>query len=570
MMDEINRQVRQARRRMVTRRFLKVFAWSLFAGMLVAVIGLAIPKIWHLPFLTTVDHHEAWMAAWLIGGGVLSLIVAGVLTYRGRPHSDDAAIEVDRRFGLRERLTSAMTLEQRDRGSDAGRALLRDAEDRASTIDVRDKFKMDADWRLGLPLIPILLLLAIAFLPNAVADQSINAADASLNREQLKVAIKEMKKKVEEQQKSLLAKGLEDAAGKLDPLKKKLDNLNPEQLNDRKDALVKLNDIRKQIEDRQKELGDNKGLKESLNKLKDVGSGPAKKIAEAMSKGDMDEARKLVKDLADKLKSGEMTAAEKKKLAKDLEAVADQMKKIVEQNAAKKEALKKEIEEAIEKGDMDKAAKAQEKLNQQQQQEKQMDKMKQMAKSLKQCAECMKKGGQKGGQSKPGQKGEGQKTPSKDGQPSGQQMDDAAKALEELEAMMKEMGDEMDELESLEDLEEAAGECKGCINGQPDADQPPQWKDWAKGSGRGGGKREREDEETGKFKSRVKAKLQKGQTIVTGDADGNNISGRTESEVRELVKTSMSDDSDPLENQVLPKSQRDHAQEYFNQLREGQ
>ena len=89
------------------------------------------------------------------------------------------------------------------------------------------------------------------------------------------------------------------------------------------------------------------------------------------------------------------------------------------------------------------------------------------------------------------------------------------------------------------------------------------------GKGRGFGDRPQEAEKTGNYKSRVRGKLQKGQMVVTGKADGENLTGRTTSEAREIVEAAMSSQTDPLEDQVLPKSQRDHAQQYFESLREG-
>ena len=96
--------------------------------------------------------------------------------------------------------------------------------------------------------------------------------------------------------------------------------------------------------------------------------------------------------------------------------------------------------------------------------------------------------------------------------------------------------------------------------GGGDGDKPGRG-DWATGSGRGAGKRHLEKENIGKFKTRDKGNLQKGETVVTGDADGENISGRSVSETRELVKASMSKDSDPLQDMKLPKSRREHGQE---------
>ncbi|QEG20737.1 hypothetical protein [Mariniblastus fucicola] len=562
-MNDVNRQVTQARRRLNLYSFMHVLSWALFAGLIVAAIGLLVPKVWYLSFLETQDHHDAWTAGWLIGGCALSLIVAGLLSIRKFVDTSTAAIEVDKRFGLKERLSSALSIDDGTAETEVGQALLKDADRSAEVIDVRDKFRFERLKDLALPLIPIAILFAITFLPNAVFDKEAAASDATVEVENVKKAVKEMQKKIEKQRKSLEAAGLKDALAKLDSLKRKFDGLEPENMPDKKQALVELNDIKKEIEERQKELGGSKDLRESLNKLKDVGNGPAKKVAEAMSKGDMKMAAKAVKELAEKLKSGKMSEAEKKKLANDIKQLAKEFQKIQQQHKAKKEQLKKDIKKAMEQGDPNKAAKLQAKLDEMEKQQRQMDKMKKMAQKMQDCANCMKQGGgkkqQKNGQPQNGKKGE-------QGQAQQQQdLEDAAKGLEDLAKEMEQMEEELKEMEALEDLEKAIGEAKGGMNGK-ESDKP-QWSKNAKGKGKGAGEREREEDKTGKYKSRVKGQLQKGQTVVTGDADGNNISGRSTSEVREIVRQSMSDKADPLENQVLPKSQRDHAKEYFEKLR---
>ncbi len=561
-MNDVNRQVTKARRRLNFHSFVHVLSWALFAGLVVAVIGLLVPKIWYLSFLETQQHHDAWTAGWVIGGCVLSLIVAGALSIRKFIDTQSAAIEVDNRFELRERLSSALSIDESTSESEVGQALLKDAGRSAEVIDVRDRFKFQRAKSLALPLIPIALLFAITFLPNAVFEKEAAASDTSIEVETVKKAVKEMQKKIEKKRKSLEAAGLKDALGKLDALKRKFDGLDPEKLPNKKQALVELNDIKKEIEERQKELGGSKDLKNSLQKLKDVGNGPAKKVAEAMAKGDMKMAAKAVKDLAEKLKSGKMSKAEKKKLANDIKQLAKEFKKIQEQHKAKIEKLKKDIKKAQQQGDANKAAKLQAKLEEKQKQKRQMDKMKKMAQKMQNCANCMKQGDGKkkqGGQ-KPqdGEKG-------KQGSAEQKAMEDAAQDLEDLAKEMEQMEEELKEMEALEDLEKDIQEAKGGMNGNESDD--PKWSKNAKGEGRGAGEREREEDKTGKYKSRVKGNLQKGETVVTGDADGNNITGRSTSEVREIVRQSINEKADPLENQVLPKFQREHAKEYFEKLR---
>ena len=558
-MNDVSKQATRARRRLNFFSFMHVLSWALFAGLIVAVIGLLVPKVWYLPFLESQQHHDAWVASWIIGGCVLSLIVAGALAARKFVDTKTAAIEVDGRFGLKERLSSALSIDATTAETEVGQALLKDADRSADVIDVRDQFKFQRAKSLALPLIPIALLFAITFLPNAVLKEAA-ASEATVEIESVKKAVKEMQKKIEKKRKALEAVGLKDALADLDSLQRKFDSLDPENLPNKKQALVKLNDIKKKIEDRQKELGGSKDLKNSLQKLKDVGSGPAKKVAEAMAKGDMKMAAKAVKDLAEKLKSGKMSEAEKKKLANDIKQLAREFEKIQKQHQAKKEQLKKDIQKAMKQGDANKAAKLQAKLDEMEKQKRQMDKFKKMAQKMKACANCMKKGG---GKPKAGQKPNGEK--GEQGEAKQKDLEDAAKDLEDLAKEMEQMQEELKEMEALEDLEKDIREAKGGMNGKDGDD--PKWSKNSNGKGRGAGDRERETDKTGKYKSRVKGKLQKGQTVVTGDADGNNITGRSTSEVRDIVRKSMSDKTDPLENQVLPKSQRDHAKEYFEKLR---
>ena len=585
-MNDINREVIRARRRVNTHCFVHLFAWALFIGLIVSAIGLLVPKIWYLPFLETQQHHDFWTAGWLIGGGVLALLVAGIFVARRFIDTQAAAIEVDQRFELKERLSSALSIDEKTAQTEAGLALLKDAQRSAEVIDVRDRFKFQRAKQLALPLIPIALLFAITFLPNAAFDKKATAASTSTNVESVKEAVKEMQKKVEKRRKSLEAAGLKDALAKLDSLKRKFDGLDPEKLPDKKQALVELNDIKKEIEEKQKELGGSKNLKDSLQKLKNVGNGQAKKVAEAMAKGDMKMAAKAIRDLAEKLKSGKMSEAEQKKLANDLKQLAKEFEKIRQQHRAKQDQLKKDIKKAMQQGDANKAAKLQAKLDQMDKQQKQMDKMKQMAQKMQKCGNCMKQGqkpGQKQGQ-KQGQQGQQGQKAEQSGQPGqkgkqsdqgGQQpgdMDGAAQDLEDIAKEMEEMEKDLQDMEALEDLEDDIRQCKDGMNGDCPGGNCPGGngdKPGGRGMGKGNGVGERPNAEnaTGKYKSRVKGKLQRGQTVVTGDADGNNITGRSVSEVREVVRQNISDKADPLENQVLPKSQREHAREYFEKLR---
>ena len=558
-MNRIRQKVAQARRRIVIGYFFNVLIWSVFSCLFLAAIGLAVPKIWYLSFLQSESSYQNWVLSWIAGGALSGFLISILVTWRKTASQLSAAIEVDRRFGLKERLSSALNLEDEVAETSIGQALLQDAADQADLIDVRDEFRYQPTARVLLPIIPVLLLFGIMMIPNAEKKAGASEPDQT-DSKQVEIAIKELKKQIEQKRAERITRGLKDAGGQVKSLEKKFDKLIDEKDSGKKDTLIKLNDIKKQIAERQKELGSSKELKESLNNLRDAGEGPAKELADAMSKGDMADAKKAIKDLVNKLKAGELSEIEKKKLVKDLKKMAEELEKAAEEHQAEKKKLEEQIKKAVKEGDLDKAAQLQ-----------QQEKLQQMGQKLADCADCMKPGG------KPGAPKPGQKPGKQGGLENPQQKQDAMKqageALEDLENQLDQMQQEMGEMEALEDLEQLANDCKDCLaegnkSGKGKSDGPPKWQDWAKGSGKGAGQRDMEKGDTGTFKSKVKGKLQAGQTVVTGTADGKNLVGRSLSETRDLIEASISKESDPLENQKMSRIQREHAQQYFKSLRD--
>ena len=133
-MDEINRKIQTARRRVMWNHFLRVITWTLLATLILIAIGIAIPKIWHLAFLDEAEAANFWMAAWVIGGSILGLFLAAGLTIVKRQSLLNVAVEVDRRFGLKSRLSSTLAMSPDDQASVAGAALTQDAAHQADLI----------------------------------------------------------------------------------------------------------------------------------------------------------------------------------------------------------------------------------------------------------------------------------------------------------------------------------------------------------------------------------------------------------------------------------------------------
>ena len=563
-MDEINKAVKAARQRVMWNHFLRIIAWTLLATLLLIAVGIAVPKLWHLSFLDNPDAANFWIAGWTIGGAVAGLMMAAGLTIARRQSLLNVAVEVDQRFGLKSRLSSTLAMSPDDQGTEAGAALAEDAAKEASKIDVRDEFKIETPWQLCLPLLAALLVFGLLFIPNATSEAASSKVDISKSddREKVKTAVEQLKKKIREKR---VSTGLKDAELDFEKFEMSLDEVEKNKSVSKKQALVKLNDLKKQIQERQKKLGSTKSFKDALNKLKDIGEGPAKQLADAMKKGDMVAAKKAIKNLAKRLKDGKLTKDEQAKLKKDLEKMAEQMKAMAKAQRQKKDELEKQIAKAKQEGNLDKAARLQEKLEQVKKQDNQAKKMKEMAKKLAKCAQCMKKGGDP---QQKGQPGQSQKSPSE----AEAEMQEAAEQMEDLAEQLEDMQQEMEELEDMEDMQQAIDDAKAEMNGQPcdceggEEGEPGQ----GMGEGKGFGRRPKEANQTGNFKSRVRGKLQKGKIVIAGTADGENLTGRTTAEARQIINAEMNSKKETVENQLLPKSQREHTRQYFQSLLKGQ
>ncbi|MCA9155346.1 MAG: hypothetical protein KDA38_11195, partial [Planctomycetales bacterium] len=190
-MEELRRQVTRARRRLILQQFIDFFVWTLFAGLLVAVIGVAIPKIWPI----NVDAY-VWAGSWIAGGILGAAALAGILTYAVRRKAIDAAIEIDRRYGLKERISSTLSLAPQDLESEVGRALVDDASRRVAKIDVRERFGLNMNWRAALPLVPALFVFGLAILDNATQRSTAKASEnKTADQEQVRKANEELKKR---------------------------------------------------------------------------------------------------------------------------------------------------------------------------------------------------------------------------------------------------------------------------------------------------------------------------------------------------------------------------------------
>ena len=561
-MEEIKRQVGRAHRRLVFQQFLRVVGWSLFATLLVAAIGLAVPRIWPLAL-----DRQIWDWSWIGGGLAAGLVVAGIWTLIIRRSKLDAAIELDRRYGLKERVSSTLALGPEELETEIGRALMTDAVRRVERIDVREQFQVSPSWRILLPLVPAIAL-AVMFAALDYATQRKAGAtteQAVAIKQQIKTATQKLQEKLRESEKKAAELGLKDAED-LKEMNKELDKLANKSNVDRKEAMLKINSLSQEIEKRRQELGGADKMKKQLDKLKDVAKGPADKLAESLKEGDFGKAQEQMQKLKEDLKNGKLGEEDKKKLAQQME----QMKEALKQGAADareaREQLQQQIEKKLAEGNLAEAAKLQQQLDEMNQNAAQMEQMMEnLAEKLDQAAQAMKAG---------------------DAKQAAEKLDELAQNLDQLQEQLDQIENLNEILDQLADAKNAmkcaecggAG-CKACEgngegdgkSGQGEGKGKGKGKgDYAKAAGQGEGLRDEEETDKSFYDTRVGADAKAGEAVRVGKAGGKNVAGQSKEAVKEAVQAELAKDPDALDEVNLPRDQREHAKQYFEKFREGQ
>lgn len=540
-MDKLLTQVRRAHRRLIVEQFLHYLVWSAFVALAVAAIAIAVPQV------VAINNLPAeWATWWLSAAGIGCVLGALAMTYIKRRTRLDAAMEIDRRYDLRERVASSLALRPGDLETPAGQALLNDAARRVDRLDISDKFRPAVDRRAWLPLVPGLLVFCLMmFGTNREAVSSVAPTMTAEAAAKVKQANEELQKKLAEIQKKANSKDLKDAEETLKQLEEKAKELKDDGT-DPKKSTIKLNNLAKQLEDRRAKLGTSEALKKQMEDMKQLNPGPAEKLAKAMKQGDWNKALDEIKALQEKIAKGDMSQEDKENLQKQLEQMKEKVAKANEANKEAMENLKKQIEEQKQKGDLAKAGELQQQLDKMQQQNQQpMENMEKLAQQLEQCENCMKQGDQQG----------------------------AAKAMEDMAKQLEQMQKEGEEMQMLDEAMaqlDAAKQalCEQC-NGNGNQNQQMAGQGGSKwGTGRGGPNRSTDKIEAEYRDSRVRTTPGAGQATFAGTVEGMNTPGKTEVALEDDVKTINSEPADPLTSERLPRGHGEHAEEYFKQLRD--
>jgi hypothetical protein len=546
---ELDKPIGRVWRRLRLQRFLTSSVWCLAAGLAMATVVLGVEKLGQVPV-----PGEAWWP-FAIGGG-LSLIVAVLIAVFTGPDHTEAAVALDRAFGLNERLSTALTLPEELRQTSAGRALIADAIRHVADLDVTDRFGLSLPRRAWLPIVPALIAGAILLVPEWSRRSSFTAAASSATKEDKQIVAKEtsaLGKKMAEQRKAMDKQKFAEAEKLLAEVEKTANDLAKAPPAEKDKAMMALNKLTESLKERQKQLGSPEQVNRQLQQLKDMSSsGPADDLTKALAKGDFDKAAKELNQLKEKLASGKMTEKEKEALKQQIGEMAQQLQKL-----ANLEQRKKQLEEARKNGGLSKEQfdKEMAKLNDQ---AKNLEKLQKMAGQLAKAEEAMKKGDTKA----------------------------AAEALGMTEQQVQKMAQELSEMQSLEGAMADLQEAKNGMNGEGQ-DGNNQFGDGFNQLGQnsrrnrgdnngnamkgiGDGARAEAPDNVSSYTTKSKNQYQKGAAIVEGTAPPTSqTKGFSKFTIQGEVETNSGSAADALTNQKVPKSVEKHIRGYFDQINKG-
>jgi hypothetical protein len=565
-MHEIRALLRRAAWRLAFTEFVRSLVVALAAGIAGLIVLRLVQQLW--PLEAQLD----WVriGAWTAGAAAVAAL-AWTLFTRANPKT--VARRVDEGAQLRETISTAMCVA----GSDEpwARVVVDSAVDKARAVKLREAVPIQPPrfWPVPLALALTMLVVWLAVQQRTTAE---SVAKAEEKAEVVKAAEqkKEVDAKIDEWTSQLkLDEGNKDQDAKAEA--DKLTPKTPEAI--RLEVIKKLSNVSDRLE--QLREGD-KGartdsVQDSMKQLKTPGPGPLQELSKELAKGNFDKAAEELAKALEKMKNGEMSEQDMKKMAEQLKQLADQLNKIGEDN----KQLEKDLEKAGLSKELAKDPEALKKAleNNQNLSEEQKQQLMQQAQAKKESSELCKNlskcmNGMCQSMSKEGMSQEGMNQAQELAQQLSE-MEMMKSEMESLEAAMNECKSQMDKLAS----QCKGGKCEGmgeCEGGDPNKNG--EWKSgWSnkKGKGSGGpgigngtGRPDAKADFTTKTE-RDMGKMGNGPTIGSTLVDGEQVRGESKAQLADaLQKASESADEAIAENRV-PREYQEAVKNLYGKLK---
>lgn len=382
----VHQQLQKVRRRLI---FQSLVNWTI--GCWVAALILA--AVWFLVQPLLLEAPPPWLR-WAVAGGLVGLatIIAAIVGLLKAPTRLATALSLDAEFGLKERVTTSLTLAPEQVASPAGQALLADVNQRVRDLDVRSRFPIRMNWTAALvPGAAMLLALIVVFYePGKSSQLAANTrTDLSLtppNANEIDQKMKELRKRVVEKKEANREKS--ELIKELEAELEKIANKPRSTKDEIRERVKEMTDLQESMQKHEKELAERaQSLKAQLKQLdkstaqKDD-DGPAKDLQKALAEGKLDKAREEIERLSKRLLKNELSQKEKEQLAKQLDNLEKKLERM---------AQLKDKEEKLRQANLDPETLKRE-LKKLEEEKKKLGGLQDLAKQLAQAQKSLKEG----------------------------------------------------------------------------------------------------------------------------------------------------------------------------------
>jgi len=331
-LSPLQRQVARVNRRLFLQTLLNCLVWC-WTGALILTAA------WFLlqPYL--LEAPPPWLRGTVAGsllaaGAVLAVVLALVRS----PSRLIAALSIDERFGLKERVTTSLTLAPEMVSTPAGQALLQDVNQRVDKLDVPSRFPVRVSWTAALLPVCAGLLACVAFFHEPQKGQATSTnqqetAQAALNKDQIDQKMKDLRKKTEQR---APAKPKSDEIEKLEAELEKIANKPHDTKDELRERIKEMTALEETMKNREKEMADkSKSLKQQLQQLDKMSQkgqdGPARELQKALSEGKFDKAAEEIDRLMKKMQEHQMDAKDREKLQQQLQDIQKKLERLAQQ-----------------------------------------------------------------------------------------------------------------------------------------------------------------------------------------------------------------------------------------------
>lgn len=335
---KVERLVGRVRRRLFFQILVVHLLWCVAAAIAVAAVWLFFKQL----FIPAANGFIVWSPfAGIVLCGVLGAVA---FSFVRRPTRIDTALSVDDRFAFRERITTLLSLSEVELQTPAGAALLADVNQRIDKLDFAGKFPLRVGWLACLAPLGACILAVLAFVSKpswtwgeqdspSKNRQVVLSNDTQTKLETLK-AIPLQKRELDPENAEKL-KELEDAWKRL------IDKPRPKTDEEVRERIRDIRKIEEQLKERarqmQQDADKDSELKAALKKLGDLdpkekklSEGPIREFEEALSEGKLDKAEDIIERLQKKLKNNELDQKQQQDLAKQLAALEQKLKQLMD------------------------------------------------------------------------------------------------------------------------------------------------------------------------------------------------------------------------------------------------